>query len=44
MFLFGKKNNNPEPMTTHNLGGCIVTKSLLEGTSNLKWISREAVT
>ncbi len=26
---------------THNLGGCIITKSLYEGTSKLKWIFRE---
>ena len=26
---------------THNLGGCIITRSLYEGTSKLKWIFRE---
>ena len=26
---------------THNLGGCIITKSLNDGTSKLKWIFRE---
>ena len=36
-----KKSKEKESRKTHNLGGCIVTKSLLEGTSNLKWIFRE---
>ena len=36
-----KKKNQPEPVMTHNLGGCIITKSLYEGTSKLKWIFRE---
>lgn len=39
--------NNPrnskhrEKPRTHNLGGCIITRSLLEGKSSLKWIFRE---
>ena len=28
-------------MKSHNLGGCVVTRSLYEGTSKLKWIFRE---
>lgn len=36
-----KKAEEKELMKTHNLGGCIVTKSLYEGTSKLKWIFRE---
>ena len=36
---FMKKDE--ESLSTHNLGGCIITKSLYEGTSNLKWIFRE---
>ena len=36
-----KKNEEKEVLKTHNLGGCIVTKSLYEGTSKLKWIFRE---
>ena len=38
--IFSKKKDM-EPLNTHNLGGCIVTKSLLEGSSKLKWIFRE---
>ena len=42
MGLFYKfKKNESEPIKTHNLGGCIITKSLYEGTSKLKWIFRE---
>ena len=43
MGLFGmfKKTEEKESLKTHNLGGCIVTRSLYEGTSNLKWIFRE---
>ena len=36
-----KKGEKTEIRKTHNLGGCIMTKSLFEGTSNLKWIFRE---
>ena len=38
--MFKKKEEN-ETLKTHNLGGCIVTKSLYEGKSKLKWIFRE---
>lgn len=42
MGLFDKfKKKESEPIKTHNLGGCIITKSLYEGTSKLKWIFRE---
>lgn len=40
MGLFDKFKKK-EPISTHNLGGCIVTKSLLDGTSRLKWLFRE---
>ena len=36
-----KKTEKTETLKTHNLGGCIITKSLYEGTSKLKWIFRE---
>lgn len=36
-----KSNTKKEKIETHHLGGCIVTKSLLEGKSCLKWIFRE---
>lgn len=36
-----KKTEKAETPMTHNLGGCIITRSLYEGTSNLKWIFRE---
>lgn len=36
-----KKTEEKEPLKTHNLGGCIITKSLDDGTSKLKWIFRE---
>ncbi|MBR4671123.1 MAG: DUF2185 domain-containing protein [Butyrivibrio sp.] len=39
--FFGKGDKRTEQLKTHNLGGCIVTKSLLEGSSKLKWIFRE---
>ena len=35
------KTEEKESLKTHNLGGCIITKSLCEGTSKLKWIFRE---
>ena len=42
MGLFDKfKKKESEPIKTHNLGGCIITRSLYEGTSKLKWIFRE---
>ena len=42
MGLFDKfKKNESKPLKTHNLGGCIITKSLYEGSSKLKWIFRE---
>ena len=36
-----KKTEEKEPLKTHNLGGCIITRSLYEDTSKLKWIFRE---
>ncbi len=36
-----KKTEEKETLKTHDLGGCIITKSLNEGTSRLKWIFRE---
>ena len=41
MGLFDKLRKKSEPLKTHNLGGCIITKSLYEGSSKLKWIFRE---
>lgn len=43
MGLFDRFKNKDEKelLKTHNLGGCIITKSLHEGTSSLKWIFRE---
>ena len=43
MGLFDRLKNKEttEKMQTHNLGGCIITKSLLEKTSHLKWVFRE---
>ena len=35
------KKKESEPLKTHNLGGCIITKSLYERSSKLKWIFRE---
>lgn len=39
--FFGTKNKKTEPLKTHNLGGCVVTRSLLDGRSSLKWLFRE---
>lgn len=36
-----KKKNTLEMVHTHNMGGCIVTKSVLEGKSSIKWLFRE---
>ena len=36
-----KKTEEKKTLKTHNLGGCVITKSLDEGTSKLKWIFRE---
>ena len=36
-----KKKETTEKLMTHNLGGCIITRSLLEKKSQLKWIFRE---
>ena len=36
-----KKIESKEAVKSHNLGGCVVTRSLYEGTSKLKWIFRE---
>ena len=42
MGLFDRfKKKETEQINTHNLGGCIITRSLYEGTSKLKWIFRE---
>ena len=41
MNLFGRRKKETGQRTTHHLGGCIVTKSLLEGTSRLRWLFRE---
>lgn len=40
MGLFRKKQEK-KPLTTHHLGGCIVTRSLLDRQSTLKWLFRE---
>ena len=37
--IFKKKDSDKR--RTHDLGGCIVTRSLLNGSSKLKWIFRE---
>lgn len=40
--IFKKKNEeNKETTFINNAGGMIITKSLLEGTSKLKWMFRE---
>lgn len=36
-----KKTEEKKILKTHNLGGCVITKSLDDGTSKLKWIFRE---
>ena len=41
MGLFDKFKKTEETLKTHNLGGCIIARSLFEGTSKLKWIFRE---
>ena len=41
MGLFDKFKKTEETLKTHNSGGCIITRSLFEGTSKLKWIFRE---
>lgn len=41
MGLFDKFKKKSEPLKTHNLGGCIITKSLYDGSSKLKWMFRE---
>ena len=42
MGLFDKfKKKETELPKTHNLGGCLITKSLYEGSSKLKWVFRE---
>lgn len=43
MFDIFKKKNEENKKTTfiNNAGGMIITKSLLEGTSKLKWMFRE---
>lgn len=35
------KLKKKEPIVTHNMGGCVITKSLYEGSSKLKWLFRE---
>ena len=45
MALFNKKKNEPPPKEMKQYitgaGGTIVSKSILEGTSKLKWLFRE---
>lgn len=41
LFDIFKKLNMIESIQTHQLGGCIMTRSLLEGKAQLKWIFRE---
>ncbi|WP_294242876.1 immunity protein Imm33 domain-containing protein [Pseudobutyrivibrio sp.] len=41
MGLFDIFKKKSEPLKSHNLGGCIITKSLYEGSSKLKWMFRE---
>ena len=36
-----KKTEEKKTLKTHNLGGCVITKSLDDGISKLKWIFRE---
>ena len=36
-----EKQREKETVKTHHLGGCIMTKSLYEGASHLKWFFRE---
>ena len=38
---FKKNSEEKENLKTHGLGGCIITKSLNEGESKLRWIFRE---
>ena len=35
------KLKKKESIVTHNMGGCVITKSLYEGSSKLKWLFRE---
>ncbi len=35
------KLKKKKPIVTHNMGGCVITKSLYEGSSKLKWLFRE---
>ncbi len=41
MGLYDKFKKKSEPLKTNNLGGCIITKSLYDGSSKLKWMFRE---
>lgn len=41
MRLFGKKKTKKKVKLIENAGGCIITKSLYEGTSTLRWLFRE---
>lgn len=41
MGLFGKKKIEQKMGFIENAGGCIITKSLLEESSKLRWIFRE---
>ena len=42
MGLFGKKKQEQKMVPlVENAGGCIVTKSILDGTSKLKWLFRD---
>ena len=41
LFVKYKKTEEKDTLKTHYLGGCVVTRSLFEGASKLKWIFRE---
>uniref|UniRef100_I5AXN5 Immunity protein Imm33 domain-containing protein n=1 Tax=Eubacterium cellulosolvens (strain ATCC 43171 / JCM 9499 / 6) TaxID=633697 RepID=I5AXN5_EUBC6 len=41
LFRRFKKTKETETLKTHNLGGCIITRSLYERSSKLKWMFRE---
>ena len=37
----GMKRKDKNTLKTHHLGGCIVTRSVLSGSSRLRWLFRE---
>lgn len=39
--LFGKKKVEQQKKMIENAGGCVITRSLLDGTSKLRWLFRE---